>query len=115
MNDLAIKMMAAIFSFFLGVLSSEADTFTINGRDITIPAPEGFARVTEEMSPVMALVQQVNTADTSNETLAYYIEQTDVSAALAGEVPDLDRTLNLAIIKELKNVTVGKSSYCKFT
>jgi hypothetical protein len=48
--------------------------------------PSSQSRVTEEMSLVMALVQQVNTADTSNETLAYYIEQTDVSAALAGEV-----------------------------
>ena len=114
MNDLAIKVMATIFSFFLGVLSSEADTFTINGREITIPAPEGFARVTEEMSLVMALVQQVDTADTSNETLAYYIETTDVPAALAGEAPDLDRTLNLAIIKEIKNVTVGKSYFSKF-
>ena len=113
-NDLAIKVMAATLAFFLGVLSSEADTFTINGRKITIPVPEGFARVTEEMSLVMALVQQVDTADTSNETLAYYIEKTDVPAALAGEAPDLDRTLNLAIIKELKNVTVGKSYFSKF-
>ena len=114
MNDLAIKVMAATLAFFLGVLSSEADTVTIHGRKITIPVPEGFARVTEEMSLVMALVQQVDTADTSNETLAYYIEQTDVPAALAGEAPDLDRTLNLAIIKELKNVTVGKSYFSKF-
>ena len=63
MNQLTIRGIAAAVVLFLGVLSAEAETFTINGKDIFIPVPEGFARVTEEMPLVRELAQQADAAD----------------------------------------------------
>ena len=62
MNHLTIRGIAAALVLFLGVLSAEAETFTINGKDIIIPVPEDFARVTEEMPLVRELAQQAAAA-----------------------------------------------------
>ena len=113
MNHLTIRGIAAALVLFLGVLSAEEETFTINGKDIIIPVPEGFARVTEEMPLVRELAQQADAADKANDTLAYFIERADVAAALAGEMPELDRTFSVAVTKELRNVTVGKDYFAK--
>ena len=82
MNHLTIRGIAAALVLFLGVLSAEAETFTINGKDIIIPVPEGFARVTEEMPLVRELAQQADAADKANDTLAYFIERADVRQRL---------------------------------
>ena len=89
-----------------------ADTFTINGRDITVPAPQGFVRITEEMTAMKIIVQQ--TEDPMNDTLAYYIMESDIPAAMAGEVPSLERTFVLKVNKELRNMTVGKNDFSQF-
>lgn len=86
-----------------------ADTFTINGRDITVPAPQGFVRITEDMTAVERVVQQM--ADPMNDTLAYYIMESDVPAAMAGEIPSLERTFILKVNKQLRNMTVGKNDF----
>lgn len=105
--------MKKIKTFVLILLQSlsllAADTFTINGKDITVPAPEGFVRVTDDMTAVVKIVQQM--ADPVNDTLAYYIMETDVPAAMAGEIPTLDRTFLLKINKQLRNMTVGKNDF----
>ena len=89
-----------------------ADTFTINGRDITVPAPQGFVRITEEMTAMEIIVQQ--TEDPMNDTLAYYIMESDIPAAMAGEVPSLERTFVLKVNKELRNMTMGKNDFSQF-
>ena len=89
-----------------------ADTFTINGRDITVPAPQGFVRITEEMTAMEIIVQQ--TEDPMNDTLAYYIMESDIPAAVAGEIPSLERTFVLKVNKELRNMTVGKNDFSQF-
>ena len=89
-----------------------ADTFTINGRDITVPAPQGFVRITEEMTAMEIIVQQ--TEDPMNDTLAYYIMESDIPAAVAGEVPSLERTFVLQVNKELRNMTMGKNDFSQF-
>jgi len=86
-----------------------ADTFTISGKQITIPAPKGFVRVTDDMTAVMKFVQQM--ADPMNDTLAYYIMESDVPTAMAGEIPSLERTFILKVNKQLRNMTVGKNEF----
>ena len=86
-----------------------ADTFTINGKQITVPAPKGFVRVTDNMTAVMKFVQQM--ADPMNDTLAYYIMESDVPTAMAGEIPSLERIFILKVNKQLRNMTVGKNDF----
>lgn len=91
------------------LLMFAADTFTINGKEIIVPVPEGFVRVTDDMTAVMRFVQQM--ADPMNDMLAYYIMESDVPAALVGEIPSLERTFILKVNKQLRNMTVGKNDF----
>ena len=43
--------------------------------------------------------------------LAYYIMESDVPAAMAGEIPSLERTFILKVNKQLRNMTVGKNDF----
>jgi len=86
-----------------------ADTFLINGKEIVVPAPEGFVRVTDDMTAVKKIVQQM--ADPMNDTLAYYIKESDASTAIAGEIPILARTFALKVNKKLRNYTLGKDDF----
>ncbi len=88
-----------------------ADTFTINGKEIVVPVPEGYVRATDDMSAVMKIVRQMD--DPMNDTLAYYISESDVPAALAGKVPSLKRTFLLKIDKKLRKTTVSKTDFSK--
>lgn len=88
---------------------SAADTFTINGNEITVPEPKGFVRITDDMSGVAKVVEQM--VDPMNDTLAYYILESDVPAAMAGEIPSLEKTFVLKVNKQLRNVTVGKKDF----
>ena len=89
-----------------------ADIFRINGRDITIPAPQGYVRVTDDMTLVKRLSQPFE--DPMNDTLARYIMESDVPAAMAGEIPSLERTFTLKVNKELRNITIGKNDFSEF-
>jgi len=93
------------------VSSYAADTFTINGNKITVPEPEGFVRITDEMIAVSGLVQQM--ADPANDTLAYYILVSDVPSAMAGEIPSLEKTFMLKVNKQLRGMTVGKNDFAQ--
>jgi len=88
-----------------------AETFSINGKEIIIPEPEGFVRVTADMPGVVKIVQQMS--DPMNDTLAYYIMEADVPTALAGEIPSLERTFLLKVNKQLRNITVGQNDFSK--
>jgi len=86
-----------------------AETFSINGNEISVPSPAGFVRVTDDMTAVAKMVQQMN--DSMNDTLAYYIMESDVPTAMAGKVPSLEKTFILKVNKELRNMTVGKDDF----
>lgn len=95
----------------LAASAHAADTFTINGKDIIVPPPKGFVRVTDEMTELKRLVQQMQ--DPVNDTLAFYISESDVPAAMAGKALELDQWFILKINKQLRNMTVGKSDFSK--
>lgn len=107
-----MRNLRAILSVILLAASAQAaDTFNINGKDIIVPAPKGFVRVTDEMTELKRLVQQMQ--DPVNDTLAYYISESDVPAAMAGEIPELDRWFILIINKQLRDMTVGKNDFSR--
>ena len=70
------------------VTTVAADTFKVGGKEINIPSPEGFVRVTPDMSEVNKLFS-VLSSKSINTPLAYYIEESDVPLALNGEIPPL--------------------------
>jgi TPR repeat protein len=90
------------------------DTFTINGNEIVVPTPDGFARVTDEMTSVMKLMRAHHSADPFNDALAFYIAESEVALALAGKLPPLDRTLSLKVNKELREMTVSGGVFSQF-
>ena len=102
----------SITLLLLSVMTAQADTFTINGRSIIVPAPHGFVRVTDEMTAVQKIVRQMT--DPMNDTLAYYISEADVPTAMSGELPLLGKTFILKVNKQLRNMTVGKDEFSRF-
>lgn len=93
--------------------SSFADTFDIAGRQVTVPVPPGFVRVTPEMDAVHRLSQQM--ADPMNDLLAYYIAEADVPVAKKGEIPALDKTFMLKVNKQLKAMNMDRRDFVEFT
>ena len=69
---------------------------------------------TEDMIAVNSICEQVAAADPANDTLASYILESGVPAALAGEIPPLDRYFVLKVSKGMQNLTVGKNDFAEF-
>ena len=90
-----------------------ADTFKIGEKEINIPAPVGFVRVTPDMSEVDKLVS-VLSSKSINRPLAYYIEESDAPLALKGEMPQLNRTFFLTASKPHEFITVGRDEFAQF-
>jgi len=80
--------------------ASAADSFVINGRDIIVPAPEGFVRVNGQMPALEEYSRKIH--DPANDTLAFYIPEAAVPEALSGKIPAFDRWLLLKVNKELR-------------
>ena len=91
--------------------STYAETFSIGGKELVIPPPQGFSRVTQEMDAVYRMSLQ--TADPMNDQLAYYISDSDIPTAMSGELPSLERTFLLKINKQLKNMVVGSKDFAE--
>ena len=89
-------------------------TFEVAGKTIVVPVPQGFVRVTEDMTAVNRLCEQVAAADPANDTLASYILESGVPTAMAGEIPTLDRYFILKVNKGMQNLTVGKNDFAEF-
>ncbi len=102
------------FIFGLAVLllsagSALGDVFTVAGREIHVPAPEGFVPVTEAMPQVKRLTDRM--ADPMNDTLAFYISTDIEPAARAGELPALGRYFILKVNKKLRDHTMGAAEF----
>jgi hypothetical protein len=105
-------MMKSLYASFIASLfavSALGDTFTINERNVAVPTPDGFVRVTDEMHELQRYIQQLH--DPQNDTLAFYIPESDVPAAMAGEVPSLERWFILKVSKKLRNLAVGRKDF----
>ncbi len=81
-----------------------AESFEIGGKEITVPAPDGYVRVTKEMGDTYRLSQQM--ADPMNDILAYYISKSDASIAMERGMPPLKRTFAFKVNKKIKGMIV---------
>ena len=88
-----------------------AESFDIGGKEITIPTPDGYVRVTKEMDAVHRLSMQM--ADPVNELLAYYILESDSQTAMEGNVPPLERTFMFKVSKNLKGMLIGTRDFAE--
>lgn len=88
-----------------------ADTFKVGDKELVIPVPQGFSRVTQQMDAVHRLSLQM--VDPANDQLAYYISISDVPFAIAGELPSLKRTFILKVNKDLKNIIIGSKEFAE--
>ena len=105
------RTLATIILIFIAG-SSYAKSFSIGGKDVIIPPPQGFSYVTREMDAVYRLSLQM--VDPDNDQLAYYISNSDVPTAMAGEIPPLDRTFLVKVNKQLKDMVVGAKDFAEF-
>ena len=103
-----LALLMAVTSIF-----ARADTFEVGRKTIIVPVPQGFFRVAEDhMAALKSFTDSF--VDPANDTLAYYILESDVPAAMAGEIPLLDRYFILKVNKQVRNLTVGKNDFAEF-
>lgn len=89
-----------------------AESFDIGGKEITIPPPDGYVRVTKEMGAVYRVNQKM--FDPMNDLLAYYISESDAAIAMEGDVPSNERTFKLKVNKKIKGMVVGSQDFAEF-
>jgi hypothetical protein len=106
-----MKNILCIIVLLIFTESVYADTFYVGGKQLDIPSPKDFSRVTEQMEAVYRLSLQM--ADPMNDQLAYYIAESDIPVAMAGEMPPLQRYFVLKVNKELKNTVVGSKEFAE--
>ena len=114
--DSTMKKLFCTLALLMAATSmfARADTFEVGGKTIVVPVPQGFVRVTEDMTAVNRLCEQAAAADSANDTLASYILESGVPTAMAGEIPPLERTFILKVNRQLQNLTVGKNDFAEF-
>lgn len=96
-----------ILSFISSIALS--DTFSIGGKELNIPSPAGYVRVTPKMNTLYRYLMQLK--DPQNDVLAYYIPEQDVSIALEGDVPKLEKYFILKVNKELKSAMISSDDF----
>jgi len=102
-------LVTIILTFITGV--AFAEIFSIGGKNIVIPSPQGFSRVTQDMDAVYRLSLQM--ADPKNDQLSFYISNSDIPTAIAGELPPLERYFILKVNKQIKNMVVGSKDFAE--
>jgi len=102
------KLLASILLLFI-VGSVYAETFSVGGKELLIPSPQGFSRVTQQMDAVYRMSLQM--VDPNNDQLAYYISDSDIPSAMKGELPLLQRTFLIKVNKQLKNIIVSSQDF----
>lgn len=98
--------------FMLLWLSAQAqvmDRFELAGQTITVPVPEGYERVTEEMPALQKHLAQLG--DSMNVVIAVYISKNDAILARSGIVPSLHRYYYLQQSNLLKDKVIGSKEF----
>jgi len=93
----------------LSYKSSFLEQYNIGGEEITIPSPDEYVRVTQQMDAVYRLHSHMG--DPMNDLLASYIPQSDAAIAMQGELPLLERGLVLKVGKILKGMSVSSQDF----
>jgi hypothetical protein len=106
-NSLTVLIVLTVIAGY-----AHADIFEIGRKRINIPAPYGYSRITSQMDAVYRM--SLRMVDPMNDQLAYYISDSEIPTAMAGDMPLLERYFLLKVNKQLKNMVVGKSDFLEF-
>jgi hypothetical protein len=90
---------------------SEATDISIGGVSLSIPNPNGFSPVTQQMAVLYDLQKQF--VAPTNEEFVAFIPERDVPAVLRDEIPDLPRRFTVQTAKSLIGVSVSTSDFVK--
>lgn len=107
-----MKNIVNILLFFMLTGLASAGPFRVGEKVLEIPSPKGFSLVTPKMNAVHRLSLQMD--DHANDSLAYYIAESDVPVAMSGEMPSLERYFILKVNKKLKDLVVGSKDFTEF-
>ncbi|MEM9276046.1 MAG: hypothetical protein AAGA80_24265 [Cyanobacteria bacterium P01_F01_bin.143] len=95
----------------LSYRSSLPESYDLGGKEITIPTPDKYVRVTREMDAVYRLHSHME--DPLNDFLASYISQSDAAIAMGGEIPLLERGFALKMVKVFKEMSVSSQDFAE--
>lgn len=89
--------------------SSFLDRYNIGGQEISIPNPDQYVRVTQEIDGVYRLHN--STKDPYNNLLASYILQSEAKIAMRGEIPTSAKGFYLKVMKMLKSASLSPQDF----
>ncbi len=102
-----ILLLLLLLSFISSIAFS--DTFSIGGKELNIPSPAGYVRVTPEMDTVYRYLMQLK--DPQNDVLEYYIPEEDASKAIEGAFLQLDMYFILKVNKRMKSAMISSKDF----
>jgi hypothetical protein len=88
-----------------------ASNISIGGVPLSIPNPQGFGPVTQQMVALYDLQKQF-VAPTNEEYVAF-IPEGYLAAALKGEIPDLTRRFTVQTAKSIVSASISSSDFVK--
>lgn len=104
-----MKYFFSILFFLFLSGNTVADTFSVAGKKLEVPSPQGYSRITKEMDAVYRMSQRL--ADPMNKQLAFYIPESSIPQAKANEIPDLKRYFMLKLSKNLKGMVISPKQF----
>ncbi len=92
-----------------------AESYDIGGKKITIPVPNGYVRVTEEMDAVYRLHHfSMQTVDPKSDLLASYIPESNAPIAREGDLPHNERMCAVLVNKSIKRQLMSYQDFAEF-
>lgn len=87
---------------FVGLAAPDL-AIRVGGTELAIPVPAGFAPVVPEMKALNQVLDAMNYGQ--NERLGHLIPDSEVSAALANEIPEMARSFSIQTPKKDRTLT----------
>lgn len=103
-----ILLPCCLFVFHSPLLAVEIKVGTTR---LSIPVPEGYAPVTNEMKPYADLAKRF--VPPSNEQFALFLPEADVAVAARGDIPAPEKWLSIQTSKDLINTFITTADFAK--
>ncbi|MBV1776672.1 hypothetical protein KSF73_13225 [Burkholderiaceae bacterium DAT-1] len=100
------KIIASTLLLF--AITVSASTVDLGGAKINLPAPEGYIEASPKMEKVWPLVEA---AQGDNHVLAFFIPREEEAAALGGEIPNLDRNINIQTRRKFEGRSIDAATF----
>lgn len=107
------KIIFLLFQLSIRPLLADGVDINIGGTSITVPSPNGFLPVTQNMAVVNQFLE--NLVAPQNIRFISFIPEEALPAMRRGEMPDLTHNVSVQTEKEVVNATITKANFdqCK--